>query len=82
MASWDVTLSLMAPSSQGVGDKIRRGLDFTCPLPAMDPSWDKVTITKLTRPMSVTGLTLLEKQAYGISWPGGVAGRAALRVDC
>jgi hypothetical protein len=47
----------------------------------MDPSWDKVTITKLTRPMSVTGLTLLEKQAHGISWPGGVAGRAALRVD-
>ena len=66
-------LSLMVPSSQGVGDKIRRGLDFT---------WDKVTITKLTRPMSVTGLTLLEKQAHGISWPGGVAGRAALRVDC
>lgn len=59
--------SLMVPSSQRVEDKIRRGLDFTYPLPAMDPSWGKVTITKLTRLMSVTGLTLYEKQAYGIS---------------
>lgn len=59
--------SLMVPSSQRVEDKVRRGLDFTCPLPAMDPSWSKVTITKLTRLMSVTGLTLFEKQAYGIT---------------